>query len=62
MIETYIDLLKEQIMQNTLGNTAKTLNEIAESLKQQYTDHSQEISQALQLVSFELSGEPLLEK
>ncbi|MCH7321952.1 hypothetical protein LZ480_08605 [Solibacillus sp. MA9] len=62
MIETYIALLKEQIMQNTLGNTAKTLNEIAESLKLQNTDHSQEISEALQLVSFELSGEPLLEK
>lgn len=62
MIETYINLLKEQIMQNTLGNTAKTLDEIAEALKHQHTDHCQEISQAFQLVSFELSGDPLVEK
>ena len=57
MTETYVDLLKEQIMQNTLGNTAKTLTEITESLMLQHTDHQQEISQAYQFVSRELSGD-----
>ena len=57
MIENYIDLLREQIMQNTLGNTAKTLTEITESLLLQHTDHQQEISKAYDFVNRELSGE-----
>lgn len=57
MIETYIDLLKEQIMQNTLGNTASTLTEITEHLILQHTDHQQEILKAYNFVSRELSGD-----
>lgn len=56
MTETYVDLLKEQVMQNTLGNTAKTLTEITEILKHQHQDHLQEIIQAYQFVNKELSG------
>ena len=59
MIETYIDLLKEQIMQNTLGNTAKTLTEITEHLLLQHVNHQQEISKAYDFVSRELSGESI---
>ena len=59
MIETYIDLLKEQIMQNTLGNTAKTLTEITENLLLQHVNHQQEISKAYDFVSRELSGESI---
>ena len=59
MIETYIDLLKEQIMQNTLGNTAKTLTEITEHLLLQHVDHQQEISKAYDFVSREPSGESI---
>lgn len=59
MIETYIDLLKEQIMQNILGNTAKTLTEITEHLLLQHVDHQQEISKAYDFVSRELSGESI---
>lgn len=61
MIEKYIDLLKEQIMQNTLGNTASTLTEITEQLMLQHTDHhhQQEISKAYDFVSRELSGESI---
>lgn len=44
-------------MQNTLGNTAKTLTEITESLLLQHTDHQQEISKAYDFVNRELSGE-----
>lgn len=56
MTEMYVNLLKDRIMQNTLGNTAKTLTEIVESLMLEHTDHQKEIALAYQYVSRELTG------
>ena len=58
MKENYVEILKEQIMQNLLGNNALALKELAENLIKQNKLDVKEISQAYFIVNREIFGDP----
>ena len=59
MNKNYVAILKEQIMQNLLGNNPLSLKELAENLANQNELDVKEISQAYFIVNREIFGDPI---